>query len=144
MNEEMSRYLRQLVGFLIHPEQKRLILFFLVGGINTVFGYSLYALLLFLHFHYSVASLLATIGGVLFNFKTTGVIVFKNSDNRLLLRFVSVYCVTYAINVGGLRVFHAFQMNMYLAGAILVLPMALLSYMLLKTFVFGGNENETN
>jgi GtrA-like protein. len=125
-------------------ELKRLFLFFVVGGINTIFGYSLYALLLFLHFHYALASLLATVGGVLFNFKTTGIIVFQNHDNRLLYKFVGVYCITYSVNVGCLRIFAAYGTNMYLAGAVLVVPVALLSYSLLKKFVFGGEKGEVN
>ena len=123
---------------------KQIILFFIVGGLNTLFGYSLYALLLFFHLHYALASLLATVGGVLFNFKTTGTIVFKNNNNRLLFKFVIVYCISYAVNVTCLRIFAAFGTNMYLAGAILVIPVALLSYWLLNRFVFGGERDETN
>lgn len=122
----------------------QVILFFFVGGINTMFGYSLYALLLFINLHYALASFLATIGGVLFNFKTTGTIVFRNSDNKLLYKFVLVYCFTYFVNVLFLRAFYVFEVNMYLAGAIMVVPVALLSYTLLNRFVFGGDNLETN
>lgn len=125
-------------------KHKQLILFFIVGGINTIFGYSLYALLLFLHFHYALASFLGTVGGVLFNFKTTGTIVFKNRDNKLLFRFVAVYCVTYTVNVGCLRIFALYDANMYVAGLVLVVPVALLSYTLLKRFVFGGERHEAD
>ena len=125
-------------------ERKRLILFFLVGGVNTLFGYSLYALLIFLHLHYALASLLGTIGGVLFNFKTTGTIVFNNHDNRLIYKFIVVYAVTYLINVSGLKLFSIFNANMYMAGAVLVLPVALLGYGLQTKFVFGGTGNEVN
>lgn len=125
-------------------EGKRLMLFFVVGGINTLFGYCLYALLLYFHLHYALASLLGTVGGVLFNFKTTGTIVFKNHDNRLLYKFIAVYCATYLINVGCLRIFALHGANMYVAGLILVIPIALLSYTLLKRFVFGGDGHETD
>jgi putative flippase GtrA len=122
-----------------NEEQKKLILFFLVGGINTLFGYSLYALLIYFKFHYAIASLMSTFGGVLFNFKTTGLIVFKSNDNSLLLRFIAVYIVTYMLNVGCLKIFYVFNANMYFAGAVIVLPMALITYMLLKRFVFRGD-----
>lgn len=125
-------------------EHKHLILFFLVGGINTLFGYSLYAFFIFIKLHYALASLLSTVAGVLFNFKTTGVIVFKNHDNRLLLKFIVVYGVIYAVNVGCLRIFSAHGTNLYLAGAILIIPVALLSFSLLKKFVFGGEKSEVN
>ena len=129
------RYLG-IINNIFNGERKRLILFFLVGGINTLFGYSLYALLLYLQFHYAVASLMSNIVGVLFNFKTTGVIVFKNNNNELLLKFISVYIVTYLLNVGFLKIFSVFNSNMYFAGAILILPMALIAYTLQKKFVF--------
>ncbi|NLW46920.1 MAG: GtrA family protein [Firmicutes bacterium] len=119
-------------------EINRLVLFFLVGGINTVFGYSLYALFLYLGIHYTLASLFSTIGGVLFNFKTTGVIVFKNHNNKLLMKFIGVYAITYLLNIGCLRIFDIFNVNMYLAGAIVLIPVALIAYTLQKRFVFGG------
>ena len=128
----------------INTEGRRIFLFFLVGGINTLFGYGLYALLLFINLHYALASFLGTVGGVLFNFKTTGTIVFKNRDNKLLFRFVSVYFVTYAVNVGCLRIFALYNANMYIAGLALVMPVALLSYTLLKKFVFRGDRHEAD
>lgn len=140
----MENYCRQLSNFNNQGERKQLVLFFVVGGINTLFGYSLYVLLLYIHFHYALASLLSTIAGVLFNFKTTGVLVFKNHKNRLLFKFMAVYCVTYSVNVGFLGVFTYHNANMYIAGAILVIPIALLSYILLKRFVYGGDSSETN
>lgn len=130
--------------YTLNREMNRLVLFFIVGGVNTLFGYSLYALLLYLHLHYALASLLSTIVGVLFNFKTTGVIVFKNHNNCLLLRFIGVYSVTYLLNIGGLKIFSIYNANMYLAGAVLVLPIALLAFILQKKFVFGGEKGEIN
>ena len=50
---------------------KRFMRFILIGIPNTAFGYSLYALLIFLGLRYDLAILIATILGVLFNFKTT-------------------------------------------------------------------------
>lgn len=91
-----------------------------------------------------LASLFSVIGGVIFNFKTTGIIVFNNHNNRLLLKFISVYCITYLLNVGCLRIFSAYEANMYIAGAILVFPIALVTFFLLKKFVFGTDIDETN
>lgn len=110
--------------------------FLLVGGINTLFGYGLFAFFIYLHLHYSVASLLSTVIGVLFNFKTTGKLVFKSSDNRLIVRFFAVYGMVYAVNVLFLKGFKWFGLNLYIAGAILILPLAILSYILNRRFVF--------
>lgn len=111
--------------------------FVLVGGLNTVFGYGLFALLLYAGLHFSFALLLATVFGVLFNFKTTGALVFKSSDNHKIFRFVLIYLVVYLANVLGVVVFSRLGLTPYLGGAILVLPIAILSFVLQKRFVFS-------
>ncbi len=110
--------------------------FLLVGGINTVFGYCMYALFTFMGLHYSIAMLLAQISGVIFNFYTTGRIVFNNSDARLFIRFFCVYITIYMVNVLLLGAFEQASYNMYIAGALLILPNALLSFFLNKILVF--------
>lgn len=110
--------------------------FLFIGGLNTAFGYSIYAILIYLNIHYSLASLMATIFGVLFNFKTTGRLVFKSRNNRLLFKFICVYVIIYAINIAALKVFNAFNVDMYLAGAAMLLPMAVIAFILNRNFVF--------
>ena len=116
---------------------KQFIKFLMVGGINTLFGYGLFALFIFLGFHYAMASFLATVLGILFNFKTTGVLVFQNKDNRLLFRFFGVYGVVFVINVLMLKVLGNVGFDMYIAGALVIVPLAVLSFVLNKLFVFG-------
>ena len=110
--------------------------FILVGILNTMFGYAVYAFFIFLHLHYSLAVLLATIIGVLFNFKTIGHFVFKNASNALLYRFVGVYAITYLLNVAGLKGCDLYHINMYLAGFIVAGPVAVVAFVLQRTFVF--------
>lgn len=110
--------------------------FLFVGTLNTIFAYSLFAFLIFIKLHYSLAAVICTIIGVLFNFQTTGKIVFKNSKNSLLFKFIGVYSITCLLNIIFLRIFNSFHFDMYLAGAILVLPMAFLAFSLNKRFVF--------
>jgi putative flippase GtrA len=118
------------------------VVYILVGILNTAVGYSLFALFIFLGLHYSLAVLLSTLLGILFNFKTIGRIVFKSSDNRLIFRFFAVYAVTYLMNVAGLWLLKRFQLDMYLAGALLLLPMAVVSFMLHRKFVFHESLKE--
>ena len=110
--------------------------FLAVGVLNALFGYGLFAALLFADLHYSVALLLATTGGVLFNFKTTGRLVFGSRDNRLVFRFVTVYGAVYAVNVALLKALLAAGLDPYAAGALLVLPVAGLAFVLMRRFVF--------
>lgn len=114
----------------------RLIRFFLVSGLNTVFGYGLFALLIYCDLSYPIALLISTIAGILFNFKTIGGFVFKSQNNILIFKFFGVYGITYLFNVAGLAFFKNLQLNTYIAGAILVIPVGLLAYILNKRFVF--------
>jgi len=119
--------------------------FLLVGGINTLFGYLIFSALILLKFHFSIASLLGTILGVIFNYFTTGRIVFNHRNPRLIIKFFGVYGITYLVNLFFLNIFDKLHMNMLIAGAILIFPIALLSYFLNKTFVFKGiNGANTN
>lgn len=110
--------------------------FLVIGGINTVFGYSVFALFILLGLHYVLAALLGQICGVLFNFKTTGTLVFKNKDNRLIFRFFGVYLITYLLTIGLLKIFNMFGVSSLVGGAIIVLPMAVVSFLLMRKFVF--------
>lgn len=125
-----------MTGNKIDFRDNRFIKFLIVGGINTAFGYGIFALLIFLNLHYAMAVLLSTILGVLFNFKTTGNLVFENSNNRLIFKFVAVYAIIYFINVASLKVFKLYKIDMYTAGALLLLPMALVAFALNKKLVF--------
>jgi putative flippase GtrA len=114
----------------------RFLRFLLVGGLNTAFGYGIYALGLLLGAHYAVAATISTVLGVLFNFVTTGTLVFDRREGARLHRFVAVYVVTWAIGILMLKVASALGADLYIAGLVLLLPSAGLSFLLLRTFVF--------
>ena len=122
--------------------------FLFVGALNTAFGYSVYALFVTLHASHNVALTIQYILGVLWNFKTTGVIVFKNHDNTRIVRFFLSYVVTYSINLVCLNILVNIGIGKYLSQAIMVLPMAVLSFIIFKTFVFKvknkGVDNANN
>lgn len=110
--------------------------FLIVGVGNTLVGYGLFSVFLYLNLHYTLSALLATILGVLFNFFTTGRYVFFNNNNRLIIRFISVYIVVYLFNITGLKLGEEFAISYYFSGMLLIIPLALLSFFLNKNFVF--------
>lgn len=117
----------------------QLIRFFAVGALNAAFGYLVFAFLLFINLHYSLAVVLSTVMGILFNFKTTGKIVFYNNDNRLIVKFFMVYAVVCTLNIIFIKIFKNYAVSEYVAGFVLLVPMALIAYALNKTFVFKGS-----
>jgi putative flippase GtrA len=116
----------------------RFLRFLIVGGVNTAFAYSVYWLLLAFGAHYAIAALLSTILGVCFNFVTTGRMVFDHAlSTRVALRFAAVYVVVYLVNVSLIGALQAVSIKASLGGLLTLLPMALLSFVLLRRFVFG-------
>ena len=117
--------------------KRQLFSFLLVGILNTIFGYGLFALFIYLGLYYPLAVLLSTILGVLFNFKTIGGLVFGSNDNKLIFKFILVYVIIYLLNIFFLWLFKRLGFeNMYLNGFVLLIPLAAVSFLLNKCFVF--------
>jgi len=117
-------------------KMNQLLSFFAVGVVNTIVGYSFFAFFLFLDIHYTVAVFFATLIGIVFNFFSIGKVVFNNTKKSLIFRFLIVYIILYLINVIGLRISEILEFNLYISGAVLVFPLALISFYLNKNFVF--------
>lgn len=115
---------------------RRFFKFLLVGGLNTLFGYALFTALVAAGLSVEIAMGLGTVGGIFFNFKTTGSLVFASRDNALLWRFVANYALLYLLNWGALKFLMGQGLGVYPASALLVLPMAAVSFVSSKTFVF--------
>ena len=112
--------------------------FVLIGLLNTAFGVGLYCFFVYLGMSYRSAVLLSTVLGVLFNFKTIGTFVFKNTSNRLIFRFILAYVIIYFINVGLIRLLlELTDINEYIAGIIATPIVAIASFVLQKHFVFN-------
>lgn len=126
---------RGVARFTRVPEQ--FIRFLIIGGVNTVFAYSMYALAIFVGFHYTLAALAQTVLGTLFSFKTMGHLVFDNPDNKLIFKFLAVYILCYFLNIGILRVLTQLGLeNLYVAGLLSSGLVALVSFCLNKWVVF--------
>ncbi|MFZ1806600.1 MAG: GtrA family protein [Cyclobacteriaceae bacterium] len=117
--------------------------FLLVGGINTAFGYIMFALFIFLTGNDVATIILANIVGILFNFKTYGNIVFNSTDNHKIYKFIAVYSVLMVAQILALKGLSLSGItNRYISGAILTPPMALLSFFMLRLFVFKVEVQE--
>lgn len=111
--------------------------FVLIGILNTAFGVGLYCLFIYWGIPYRIAVLLSTALGVLFNFKTIGTFVFKNTNNRLIFKFIAAYVIIYFINIGFIHLLLEYtKLNEYIAGIIATPIVAIASFILQKYFVF--------
>jgi len=119
---------------------RRILAFCVVGVLNTVFGYSVFALLVFVGLHRALALLLATCVGVVFNFYSTGKIVFDNRDSSRLPRFVGAYGIVYLFNLALMELFIGAGAGLYVAGGLAMLLATLAAYLLQSRFVFAKGK----
>ncbi len=114
--------------------------FVVIGGLNTLFGYGAYAVLLLAGLHYAAASFVGTIAAVTFNYITTGGLVFDGLSRATAVRFVVAYAALWIVNVAALAALVRLGVDTYVGGLALLVPMALLSYAAMRLFVFGGGR----
>ncbi len=129
-------YTKFFFGILSRFERK-FVKYLFVGFMNTVFSYVIYAICVTILSRPTLSLAVSYVIGILFNFQTTGRIVFKNKNNTLIFKFFLSYLTTFFINRYFLDMLvSTFQVDKYLSQAILVFPIAMISFMLLKHFVF--------
>lgn len=110
--------------------------FLATGVLNTLVGYGLFSLLVLLKLAPGVALLVATVMGVLFNYFTTGRLVFAARGLGRLPWFVAAYGLTFLINLWSLNHLVATGLSALLAQALLLPVMTVLNFVLNKLFVF--------
>lgn len=142
LSEKKEGFIVKISAFAESLWQIRLLRFLVIGALNTFFSYVIYAGLILLGFHYFPASLISTILGVIFNFFTTGRIVFHNVNNKRFILFVLVYGFTYIVNFLLLHwLIDGQGLDKLFAGALVTLPVALLSYFLNAKLTFIHNKS---
>lgn len=120
------------------PARNRFTRFLLAGATNTVFGFAIYAASILAGAPVWMALLMANVAGVGFNFFTTGGYVFRSLLLTRFPRFVLVYFVVYVVNLKLIEWLLIWVPGKILAQAVLALPMALMSYLLMKRMVFSS------
>lgn len=116
----------------------RIFRFLSVGLLNTVFGYAVYAILIFVSVPYLTALLIATFAGVIFNYFSFGRIVFHGHSGRLIFgKFVFAYGLVYIANAVLLEILtKKFLLNPYV-GQITCIPLSvLLGWLLMNKWVY--------
>ncbi|PPB81571.1 putative flippase GtrA [Albidovulum inexpectatum] len=115
----------------------RLVRFLLVGVVNTAFGFGVYALLIWLALAPQLALALSWCLGVLWNFGTHARLVFDTTGLDRLPFYVASYGAIYVVNAGCLSALLALGLHPIAAQAVLVLPIAVLAYLLVSFALTG-------
>lgn len=111
--------------------------FTIVGLLNTAASYGVYALLLALGQHFSTASLCSLVFGVFLSFATQGRFVFGRTGIDRFPRFVAAWALLYFANIALIGALQQLGFNAYLGGALALVPITGLSFLLQRHFVFS-------
>ena len=121
---------------------RRFIGFLVAGGVNTMFGYTVYSGQVLLGVVPHVAVTVSTVAGVLFNFLTTSA-AFRSRDLRKLPRFLAVYAIMLSLNILLLEVAMRAGLGPLLAQAV-ILPIFALTFLAMRRFVFAAAPEQTS
>jgi putative flippase GtrA len=117
------------------PEFRRFVRFIVVGGLNTMVGYGIFAGLIFVGIPFQGAIVIATVLGVLFNYLSTGGIVFRDRTGQLP-RFIAVYVVQTGLNVAGVTALKYAGINPLIGGFIVLPFLVVFTFLAMRRFVF--------
>jgi putative flippase GtrA len=118
------------------PQAEKFFKFVLVGIVNTAFGYSVFAAVYLLADSYRIAIVLATVLGIIFNYFTTGRLVFANRGAWPFVPFVVGYVVTCVVNILIVDGLVVIGLEPLLGQAIALPFVAILSYVINDRTVF--------
>ena len=116
--------------------------FLLAGGLNTAFGYGVFALLTAMGFASAWAVFVATALGMFFNFFSYGRLAFRALDWRRTPRFALAYGINYTGNVYFLELLRRHSSPYLVQLALLPFSVVFL-YLAMRHFVFRP-MNETH
>jgi putative flippase GtrA len=128
--------LKALLNEKLGAGQRQFVKFLFVGVLNTAFGYGVFSVLVLLKLDAGISLFVSTAMGILFNYLTTGRLVFAARGLRRLPYFIAVYGLTFLFNLWSLRFLLSRGLSPFLAQAILLPLMVAMSFTLNKIFVF--------
>lgn len=115
--------------------------FLLVGFFNSIFGFSVFSLIVFLGGETWLALLGGNVAGVFFNFFTIGGFVFLDLRFHRIPLFVLVYVGLFFTNLKSIEYIIVYtKFDRITAQALLTAPMAILSYFVMKEIVFRNRD----
>ena len=121
-------------SLLADPRSRTWLRFGLVGLVNAGFGYTVFALLVLAGMWPGAAIVCTMAMALAFNFQTSRRLVFRSSGH--MLKFIAVYIVVLVLNWSALQVLRWCSLPDLEAQALLTLPIAAISFLGQKSFVF--------
>jgi putative flippase GtrA len=117
------------------PALWRFARFVVVGALNTALSYAVFALLIWLGLHFTLATLASSVVGVLVGFQLHGAFVFDHPGDGKFWRFMLISILVLGCNVISQALLHPY-VNDYVAGALAACITIPVSFGLNRAFVF--------
>jgi putative flippase GtrA len=141
--DRFCQFVAKITGFnrfVLGPDfssrRNRLARFLLAGGINTLFGFVVYSAFIIAGMPVWLSLLASMFLGTIFNFFSTGGYAFREISYSKFPHFVICHLFIYGVNLMLIDLVFVWLDNKIMSQAILVFPMAMLSYFLMMRFVF--------
>ena len=115
---------------------RQFVKFLCAGGVNTLAGYIIYFVSILTGFPVWVSLAGSYVFGITFSFVVMGNWVFRSFGWARFPRFIVLHLSMYFINLKLIAMLSTMRGGALAAQAILILPIAVLTYVLLKRFVF--------
>ena len=114
----------------------RFIRFLFVGGFNTLLSMGIFSLLYYIGLHYTVATFITFIIGIIISFNGHKYFTFS-SKSKKIYRFFGFALFFYLVINGFLYIADENGFNMYLSYIIILMPVALCNFLLIRRYVFN-------
>jgi putative flippase GtrA len=122
-----------MVGKLLN---RRVVRFLGVGVLNSAFGFLVFSAVVWLGQGVVMALIAGNAAGLVFNFFSTGGLVFRTLALHRLPKFVACYVSMLLVNYALIEVLTPLHNSQIVAQAVLTLPMAGLSYVIMTFWVY--------
>jgi putative flippase GtrA len=112
--------------------------FLVVGAGNTLFSYGVYTVCVLIGIPYQAAVVVSAVISIIFNFFTTGTIVFSNAAIGKIFGFLAAYGVALAANLVLLTMLVDAGVSKLIGQAMVLPAIVVMSFLLNKFLVFRG------
>jgi putative flippase GtrA len=131
--------IKSILQKLINRE-KKLVLFVIFGGVNTIITLALYYLLLLLGINYLIASSIVYIAGIVIGYIFNSLFVFQTNSIKSpgkFSKYLIVYIISFFINMALMYFFVTGSgFNNFLSQVLVVIILTIWNYFLCKKIVF--------
>ncbi len=123
--------------------QVRYIRFLFAGGINALFGYIVFALLMYLVRNKEIALTISLPIAIFFNYMTSSRFVFKDKEDHFkrVAKFYVTYFITYPINLLHLYLtVDLWHWNVYFSQLVVLVYLPVINFLLQRKFIFQNKS----